>query len=158
MNVSFFHTWRLTEEVLIRQGVPELDYLDGSAFNGRGGRPRHELEFVAGYFRGGMGGFLRATWQSATLVRGGAGGPGDLRFSDYATVNLNLFADLGQRPGLIRRFGWLRGTHVQFGISNIFDNRQRVRDETGATPLSYQRDYLDPLGRSVRLGIRKLFF
>jgi hypothetical protein len=32
-----------------------------------------------------------------------------------------------------------------------------VRDETGATPISYQPDYIDPLGRSVRIGLRKLF-
>ena len=141
--------------------MPELDYLDGSAFSGRGGRPRHEIEFTAWLFRNGVGGFLRASWQSGTVVRGGAGGPGgtsgDLAFSDYATVNLFLFADLGQRPGLVRRFGWLRGTHAQFGITNLFDSDQKVRDENGATPIGYQPDYLDPLGRSVRLGVRKLF-
>ena len=41
---------------------------------------------------------------------------------------------------------------------NLFDSRQRVTDATGATPISYQPDLLDPLGRSVRLSIRKLFF
>jgi iron complex outermembrane receptor protein len=156
-NISIFHTWRFTDDVLIRPGVPDLDYLDGSAFSGRGGRPRHELELQAGIFRNGVGGFLRAQWQSGTLVRGGATSD-DLRFSDYATVNLFLFADLGQQQRLVRHHGWLRGTQVQLGITNIFDSRQRVRDETGATPLSYQPDYLDPLGRSVRIGLRKLFF
>ena len=57
----------------------------------------------------------------------------------------------------MRRHPWLRGTQVQLGFNNIFDSHQRVRDETGATPLSYQPDYLDPLGRSVRIGFRKLF-
>jgi hypothetical protein len=33
-----------------------------------------------------------------------------------------------------------------------------VRDATGATPISYQPDYLDPIGRTIRIGIRKLFF
>ena len=156
MNVSLFHTWRLTDEVLIRPGAPLLDYLNGSAFNGRGGRPRHEIEAQAGIFKQGLGGFLRVAWQSGTRVEGGAAG-GDLFFGDLATVNLNLFADLGQRPALIRRFPWLQGTHLQFGISNLFNARPEVTDETGATPLSYQPDYLGPLGRSVRIGIRKLF-
>jgi hypothetical protein len=31
-----------------------------------------------------------------------------------------------------------------------------VRDQNGATPQAYQRDYLDPLGRTVRIGFRKL--
>jgi iron complex outermembrane recepter protein len=158
LNLSVFHTWRLTDEVLIRPGVPVLDYLDGSAFSGRGGRPRHEIEAQGGYFRDGMGGFVRVAWQSGTVVTGGGGAQGgDLRFSGLATVNLTLFADLGQRPALVRRFPWLTGTQVQFGVNNLFDAHPRVRDETGATPLSYQPDYLDPLGRSVRIGIRKLF-
>jgi hypothetical protein len=33
-----------------------------------------------------------------------------------------------------------------------------VRDATGATPVRYQPDYLDPLGRTVMFSIRKLFF
>lgn len=158
LNLSVFHTWRLTDEVLIRPGVPVLDYLDGSAFSGRGGRPRHEIEAQGGYFRDGLGGFFRLQWQSGTRVEGGAGAAGgDLFFSDIATINLGLFADLGQRPALARRFPWLEGTQVQFSVNNVFDARPRVRDETGATPLSYQPDYLDPLGRSIRIGIRKLF-
>ena len=39
----------------------------------------------------------------------------------------------------------------------VFNNRLDVRDASGATPLSYQPAYLDPLGRSVRLQIRKMF-
>jgi hypothetical protein len=159
LQLSVFHTWRFTDTVLIRPGVPELDYLDGSAFSGAGGRPRHEIEAQAAYFRNGMGGFARATWRSGTRVEGGAGGSaGDLHFSPLMTVNLNLFADLGQRPKLVHRFGWLRGTQIQIGISNVFNAHVRVRDDFGATPISYQPDYLDPLGRTVRIGIRKLFF
>ena len=161
INISLFHTWRFTDEVLIRPGVPELDYLEGSAFNGRGGRPRHEIELSAGIFKSGLGGFVQASWQSGTTVNGGpiAGGgtSSDLRFSSFSTVNLNLFADLSQRPGLIARHPWLKGTRVFVSVQNIFDNHLRVRDETGAVPLSYQPDYLDPLGRTVRIGIRRLF-
>ena len=47
---------------------------------------------------------------------------------------------------------------VTLGVDNIFDSRQRVRDATGMTPVSYQPDYLDPLGRTVRVSVRKLFF
>jgi hypothetical protein len=147
--------------VLIRPGVPELDYLDGSAYSGRGGRPRHELELSAGIFKNGLGGFLQANWNSATRVDGGpavgGGTSGDLRFSSFSTVNLSLFADLSQRPALIARHPWLKGTRLFVGIQNIFDTHLNVRDGTGAVPISYQPDYLDPLGRTVRIGIRRLF-
>jgi iron complex outermembrane receptor protein len=161
IQLSLFHTWRFTDSVLIRPGVPELDYLDGSAFSGRGGRPRHELELTAVVFRNGLGAFMNATWQEGSIVRGspnGMGGTsGDLTFSNFSTVNLTLFADLGQQQGLVRRFGWLKGARVSLSVSNLFDSRLRVRDDTGATPLGYQGDYLDPLGRALRIGFRKLF-
>ncbi len=161
IQVSLFHTWRFTDEVLIRPGVPELDYLNGSAFSGRGGRPQHELELSAGIFKNGFGGFVQANWQSGTTVNGGpiAGGgtSSNLHFSSFSTVNLSLFADLSQRPALIARHPWLKGTRLFIGVQNIFDTHLRVRDDAGAVPLSYQPDYLDPLGRTVRFGIRRLF-
>ncbi|MGZ8353206.1 MAG: TonB-dependent receptor [Allosphingosinicella sp.] len=161
LQLGLYHTWHFTDSVLIRPGVPELDFLDGSAGSSRGGRPRHELEFQGGLFKNGLGARLTANWQSATFVRGGAlagGGAGDdLFFDDFATVNLRLFADLGLQP-FARERPFLRGMRVSLSIDNLFDARQQVRDRLGTTPISYQPGYLDPLGRSVRLSVRKLFF
>jgi uncharacterized membrane protein YgcG len=161
LQLGLYHTWHLTDSVLIRPGVPELDFLDGSAAGSRGGRPRHEVELQAGLFKNGLGARLTANWQSSTFVRGGpvaGGGTGDdLFFDDFATVNLRLFADLGLQK-FARGNSFLRGTRVSLSIDNLFDSRQQVRDGLGTTPLTYQPGYLDPLGRSVRLSIRKLFF
>lgn len=162
LQLGLFHTYHISNEILIREGVPVLDLLDGSAVGGRGGQPRHEVEAQAGLFRNGLGARLTANWQSGTFVRGRpdltGGSTGDLFFSDHATVNLRLFADLGARREWVREVPFLRGTRVTLAIDNLFDSRLDVRDATGATPLSYQGDYLDPLGRSVRITLRKLFF
>ncbi|HEX8466190.1 MAG TPA: TonB-dependent receptor [Allosphingosinicella sp.] len=161
VQLALYHTWHFTDSVLIRPGVPELDFLDGSAGSSRGGRPRHELEFQGGIFKNGLGARLTANWQNATFVRGGpalGGGTGDdLFFEDFATVNLRLFADLGLQK-FARERPFLRGMRVSLSIDNLFDARQQVRDRLGTVPLSYQPGYLDPLGRSVRLSVRKLFF
>ena len=53
--LGFYHTWHWKDEILVREGVPVLDLLNGSAIGGRGGRPRHELELEAGAFKGGLG-------------------------------------------------------------------------------------------------------
>jgi hypothetical protein len=42
--------------------------------------------------------------------------------------------------------------------TNLLDSHMRVRDGSGATPIRYQADYLDPLGRSIQMSLRKLFF
>jgi hypothetical protein len=138
-----------------------LDLLNGSAVGNRGGRPRHQLEFQAAAYRRGLGARVTANWQSGTRVNGlpaGAGGTaGDLSFSDFSTVNLNLFANLGDRFRGPNAPKWLRGTRVSLGINNLFNSRPDVRDEAGLTPISYQPAYLDPIGRSVNFSLRKVF-
>ncbi len=162
LQLGLFHTWRFKDEILIREGVPVLDLLGGSATGSRGGQSRHQVEFQAGIFKNGLGARLSADWQSGTFIRGGPDGlggtRGDLFFDDFATVDLRLFANLGQQRALVQRHPFLRGTRVSLRIDNLFDSRLSVRDETGATPLGYQPDLIDPLGRSVRLSVRKLFF
>lgn len=45
---------------------------------------------------------------------------------------------------------------MTLGVTNIFDTRQSVRDGLGATPLIYQNSYLNPVGRTVAFGLRKM--
>lgn len=162
LQLSFYHTWHLRDEIAIRPGLPVLDLLHGSATGSRGGSPQHEVEATAGLFRNGFGARLAANWQSGTTVRGGSnalgGTTGDLRFSPLTTVNLRLFADLGLQRSLVKASPFFRGSRVSLNFDNVFNNRLRVTDSTGTTPLSYQPGYLDPLGRSVRISFRKLFF
>ena len=158
---GFYHTWHLKDEILVREGVPVLDLLNGSAIGSRGGRPRHELELQAGAFKGGLGARVTVNWQSGTNVRGlpaGAGGTiADLSFSAYSTVNINLFANLADRFGGAKAPYWLKGTRVSIGINNLFNSRPEVSDQAGSTPLSYQPAFLDPLGRFVNFSVRKVF-
>ncbi|MDB5720357.1 MAG: TonB-dependent receptor [Alphaproteobacteria bacterium] len=159
VQFAVYHTWHFRDEVLIRPGVPKLDFLNGSAAGSSGGTPRHEIEAQAGLFKNGFGARMTANWQSATRVNGGNAGAtaGDLRFSSLTTANLRLFADLGLQPSLAKH-PFFRGARVTLSVDNLFNSRVDVRDGTGTTPLSFQSGYLDPLGRSVRVTFRKLFF
>jgi outer membrane receptor protein involved in Fe transport len=91
-------------------------------------------------------------------LTGTAGGASRLNFGSLATANLRIFANLGQVQGLERKIPFLRGARISFNIDNIFNQRREVTDATGATPLRYQPGYLDPLGRTVSISFRKLFF
>lgn len=155
---GIFHTVALTDKITIRDGLPELDLLNGSATGSRGGSPRHQIELRTGVVRDGIGIRLNADWQSATRVRGGATSADELRFDDFATVNLRLFATLGPQFKFVRENRWLTGTRITLSVDNIFDSRLKVTDAAGGTPISYQPALLDPLGRTVRISIRKLFF
>jgi outer membrane receptor protein involved in Fe transport len=61
-------------------------------------------------------------------------------------------------PGLIGKHPWMRGMRVSLAVNNLLNTRQKVTDGTGATPYAYQPAYLDPLGRTVMISVRKLFF
>ncbi|WP_297516117.1 TonB-dependent receptor [uncultured Caulobacter sp.] len=160
LQLALFHTIHLREQVTIADSLPTLDLLHGDVLGSGGGQARHEIEAQAGLTHYGLGARLSANWQSATHVRGGTlgGASSDLDFSDLATINLRLFADLGVRRELVQAHPILRGTRLSLSVNNLFDARQTVRDANGVTPVTYQPDYLDPKGRVVQLSIRKLLF
>ncbi|MET0370857.1 MAG: TonB-dependent receptor [Sphingobium sp.] len=162
LSFSLYHTWHLTERILVGPGVPALDLLNGDATGSSGGQPRHEVEARIGYSNNGIGARLGVDWESGTHVNGAltgtAGGSSRLNFGNLATANLRLFANLGQMSNLVRQVPFLRGSRVSVGIDNIFNTRRDVTDANGMTPLRYQPGYLDPLGRTVSISFRKLFF
>ncbi|NJR77816.1 TonB-dependent receptor [Sphingomonas corticis] len=159
VQFALYHTWHLSDRVLIADGGPLLDLLDGDAVGSNGGQPRHELEGQAGYANNGLGARLSVNFRSATRVNGGTvDAPETLSFGSLATADLRLFADLGQRLDWVRAHPWLRGTRVSVGVTNLFNQRQRVTDRTGEVPIGFQPAYLDALGRTVRVSVRKIFF
>jgi len=149
------HTINLVDKAVIGPGL-ELDYLHGSALGSTGGKPRHEVEFQAGWANNGLGARLSGNWYSATKVDGDTAA-GDLKFSSLATFNLRLFANLGERLDLVAKHPWLIGSSVNFSISNLLDSKPKVRNALGDVPFSYQEDLLDPTGRTVTISFRKLF-
>jgi hypothetical protein len=155
--VSLYHNWYLKDRILLREGLPVLDLLGGGAVDFRGGRRRHEVEFQVGAFKRGLGARLTAAWQSGTGIHEANGAAGNLRFSDFSTVNLDLFANLAERFGGASAPTWLKGTRGTIGVTNLLNTRPQVRDQVGATPLSYQPAYFDPIGRTLRFNLRKVF-
>ncbi|KTE01072.1 ABC transporter ATP-binding protein [Sphingopyxis sp. H038] len=154
-QVSLYHTIKLTDKVLIRPGVPELDLLNGSATGSGGGSNRHLFELDGGLFNKGMGVRLSAKYDSGSTVTGGTAG--DLKFGDLATFNLRFFVDLGQKPKLTEKLPFLKGSRLRLAVDNIFDAQRKITDANGRVPLNYQPGYIDALGRYIELEWRKTF-
>ncbi len=159
MQFALYHTVHFKDDILVREGGPVFDLLNGSAAGNAGGQPRHEVQAQAGLSRNGLGARISANWQSATTVDSpSASTVGDLRFGSIATVDLRLFANLGANRELVAKQPFLRGSRVTLAVTNLFDADQTVRDASGATPAGYRADELNPTGRVVSLSFRKLFF
>ena len=155
LTLSATHTLTFRDELTIAPGLPALDYLDGEALNSNGGRPRHAVEVESGYYNNGLGLRLTADWRGATRVDGGTGQT--LRFANYATFDLRLFANLGERFDLVSKSPFFLGSSVRFEVRNIFNARPNVRGGDGAIPFAYQPDRLEPIGRIIGVSFRKLF-
>lgn len=153
LNLSVFHTLRLRDRLLVREGLPRLDFLDGSVAGIGGGRARNAIEAQASVGAGGLGARINGNFEGGSRIRTTSGDL--LTFSPLARFDLRLFADLGQ---LMPRKRWTAGTRLSLQFSNVFDSRVRVRrGGAGAIPDGLQAAYLDPLGRSVKFSLRRVF-
>jgi len=158
IQLALYHTWTFRDDVLIRDGVPLLDLLDGGSVSSGGGTSRHQVQGQLGYSNNGIGARLEGNWKSGTTVLAGpVSTTGDLHFSPLATANLRVFADFAQMQAFLGK-PWARGLRLTLAVTNITNSRQDVRDANGITPLRYQGAYLDPIGRAVKVTVRKLLF
>ncbi len=157
LEFSAFDTWYLHDTILIRDGVPPLDLLNGAPSDVTGGQPRHKVEMRGLIYKDGFGAVLNGTWRSATTV--GSGDPmtpDTLSFSALGTADLRMFADF-ERLWPTRSRPWAKGARTSLVILNVFDRRQSVRDSTGVTPAAFSPGYLDAPGRTVWFTLRKVF-
>ncbi len=157
IQFALYHTWRMRDEVQVKPGLPAINLLDGGAIDPVGGLSRHEIEAQAGISRNGIGVRAGANWRSARRIDGSTPAS-SLHFSDLATMNLRFFVNFGQQQSWLAQHPWLRGLRLTMSVDNLFDGKPHVIDGTGQTPRSYQRDLLDPLGRTFRISVRKVFY
>jgi hypothetical protein len=156
--LALFDTWYLRYTLLVRQGLPELDLLNGapSSITGTsvaGTQPRHSVNLRTVFNYRGIGVLFNAAWHSATEVNSGSN---ELRFSALTTADLRLFTNLEEIPST-KQHTWAKGLRIFLSATNLFDTHQTVRDATGATPVGFEPGYVDPLGRVVSLSVRKAF-
>ena len=153
--LSLTHSIELDNEVLVAPGGPLLDQLAGQGLSSTG-FPRHTSRLEGGLFWNGWGMRVSGRYTGKARVLGsGAPGSTDLFFDDLATIDLRLFADIGQLTDTDS--GFLKGFRVSLRADNIFDGRRQVTDANGETPLAFQPFLVDPTGRYLGIDLRKVF-
>ena len=153
LQFSLTHTLNLVDEVTIRRGLPELDYLNGDAVGSTGGRPRAtSLRRRAAISTTAS---ARASRRIGGALRDVDSDTGDdLHFSPLATFDLRLFANLGERFDLVSKQPWLRGTSCAVRSEQYLRCKAaRCEMRLATCRSSYQPDLLDPLGRTVSISI-----
>ncbi|MBO9621589.1 MAG: TonB-dependent receptor [Sphingomonas sp.] len=143
---------RFSDRLQLRPGTPELDLLRGDTVRGWG-VPRAYGYAYAGVNYLGHGMKFDAWYQSPNRVRS-PDPAGDLHFSSIFKLNLGGYVALGS---LLKQEKWARRLRLALDISNLTDAHQHVRDRNGVLPNRFQPDYLDPIGRTATVTLRKLF-
>lgn len=147
---SMDHRVLLRDQRQLLPGGSPVDFLDGSA----GGSSKHKLELNARAVYRGVGVNLNANWASGYRERSGSQ---DLKYRASTRFDLKLFANLDQIFSQNEKPHWSKGMRATLSVENVFNNRRRVIDQNGNTPLALQPSYLDPLGRTIQFSIRKVF-
>lgn len=143
---------KFSDRLLLRPGTPELDLLRGDTIRGWG-VPRAYGYAYGGIYHLGHGAKFSAWYQAANRLR--SPNPGaDLRFSSIFKLDIGVYVGLGS---LLKGEDWARKLRLSLDVTNLTDARQQVRDGNGTLPNRFQPDYLEPLGRTVTLSLRKLF-
>jgi outer membrane receptor protein involved in Fe transport len=129
--------------------------LGGGALGIGGGRVRHQIDASAAITSGGIGARAGVAWRGPSKLDTRIGAVDDtLHFSPVTMINLRLFADVAR---IVPHTAWAKSLRLSLDVVNLTNDRQRVRDSFGSTPLQYQPAYRDPLGRTIELEIRKVF-
>lgn len=154
LQLAANHSVVFSDKLAIRPGLDSVDLLGGGAIGIGGGRLRHQVDGTAAVTSGGLGARIGVTWRGASRLDTSIGDVSNtLHFSPVTMINLRLFTDAR------RIFGSDRAKGLRFSIDvvNLTNDRQRVRDSLGNTPIQYQPAYRDPLGRTIEFEIRKVF-
>ncbi|MBO9712314.1 hypothetical protein [Sphingomonas sp.] len=142
---------RFSDRLQLRPGTPELDLLGGDTIAG------WNQSRISGYAYGGINylghGLTFSAWyQTPNRIRS-PNPASDLRFSSVLKLNLGGYLNLHR----VLKGDWSKKMQLRLDIADLTDSHQRIRDGTGKIPARFQPDYLNPLGRTVTVTLRKSF-
>jgi iron complex outermembrane receptor protein len=155
-QIALYDTWRLQDDVVLRNGLPRLNLLNGDFISDLGGTPTHEVELQTTISTRTWSADVNARWQTPTVARAGLAADDRLTFADGVTVNLRLQINLAEQPWLMRALPFLRG-RLNLSADNILGAHTTVHDQMGVVPSAYSESYLNPTGRTFRITLRKRF-
>lgn len=148
LSIALNHSWRLKSELLTRPGIPAIDQLADS------GQSRHSLSLQITAGKRGIGANVNGNWSSASTV---SNADRLFRFKPPLTFNLSMFVEPGRLAKQSSPGGLTKDLKISFDIQNVFNGYRRITLDDGSIPPGYTRDEIDPLGRTVRINVRKRF-
>jgi len=158
VRVTLNHTWQLHNATTLRHGLPEMDRLSGDG----GGLPRQETGLLVDGRHGRWGLNAAVRWRDGHRIRRdlGRNSDRDLVIAPFSTIDLKLSFLLERTTAAgVDGGSPRRGVGLQLGleVANLLDDRPSARLGDGRSAPGYGRDDQDPMGRTVRLTLKRRF-
>lgn len=150
-SFSFNHRWRLKSHLLMRVGVPVINELRDT------GQSRHNLFAQMTIGKPGVGASISGNWSNASRLKRDVSKDGSFFvFTPPITINASMFVEPDRLfPSFKGKI--LDGLKLSLEVQNLFNGYRRVTMGDGHTPVGYSRYEIDPLGRQIRMAVRKIF-
>lgn len=144
LSMTLGHRWQLEDIIVPGRGLPPIDRLE------QGGSPRHNANMQIVAARSGLGLTLDGNWSGEARVGGGAG----YRYAPTLLFNLEIHAE--PEHLWADQEAWAKDLKISLDVQNLLDGYRRVTIGDAPVP-GFERDLIDPLGRTVRLTATKTF-
>jgi hypothetical protein len=141
---------RLKSELLTRPGLPVIDQLGRDS-----GQSRDFFSSQLTIGKRGIGTSLNASWTGGARLENP--GAQEYRFAPLATFNFTAFLEPQYALPGAAKAPWLKNVRLSLDVRNVLGGYRRVTLADGSVPIGYRRDEIDPLGRTVKLSLRKRF-
>lgn len=155
LQFSLVDTIRLRDQLMLVSGGPAYDLVSANPLGESARTPRHRVDAQFSGTRNGWGLRAGGVWTSGG--QDGVGSAGNLRFDDRFAFNFRLFWFPDRSSARLAQWPYAKGLRFLLAVDNLFGSWQRVTNQSGVTPLAYQRWILDPIGPTFRFSIRKTF-
>lgn len=145
LSATLSHRWRLEDTIVTGRGIAPIDRLD------QGAVPRHSATMQIVAARSGLGLTLNGNWTGEARVAGDAG----YRYAPTLLFDLEVYAEPERLWG--SEAGWAQDLKLALDLQNVLAGYRRVTTSDGTPAPGFERDLIDPLGRTIRLTVTKRF-
>ncbi len=155
-QIALYDTWQLQDSILLRQGQRSLDLLGGDLIQDTGGTPQHRVELQTSVSLRTWSIDVSGNWQTPTTVNAGISSSQQLTFRQGVTLNMRIGLNLAYQHWLTHALPFLKGT-LNISADNLLGAHLTVHDQNGNVPSAYSESYVNPIGRTFRITLRKRF-
>lgn len=145
LSLSGSHRIKLEDTLVVAPGIALIDKLQAGAT----ARQTTTFQLVGGMQ--GLGLTIRGNWTGEARAAGDTG----LKYAPMVLLGLDTFIE--PEHLWAEKSAWAKDMKISLDVQNLLATYRRVVAADGTPAPGYERDLIDPIGRTIRLTVTKAF-